>query len=118
MNEKPYDVTETMADMDGGAFMQRVSKAVQDTAFAVSNQDDAEARKGKVTITFDLEKIKNSRQVHVSHDVAFAYPTARGKRTENHKTATPMHVGNRGALTLFPENQAEMFGKDRQTEGA
>lgn len=32
-------------------------------------------------------------------------PTAKGKRSEENTTKTPLYVGRGGKLTLFPENQ-------------
>lgn len=116
MNDKTYDVTETLHDMDGGVFMQRVSRAVADTALAVASQDGANPRKGKVTITLDMEKIADSRQLRIDHDVAYAMPLQRGKRSENNKTSTPMHVGGRGELTLFPGNQTDWIGSSRSED--
>lgn len=99
------DVSTLFNDLDGGVFAERLSAAVRDVALGVVTN----SKKGKVTITLDIEQIGNSSQVQVKHQIKYVRPTAKGRAMEEATTSTPLHVGRGGALTLFPELQVDMF---------
>ena len=101
------DVQELMADLDAGVFSEKLGKALSDVAAAVIDHN----KSGQVTITLNLKRIGSSYQVAIGHKLAFTRPTARGKVSEENATETPMHVGEGGKLTLFPEGQGQMFTK-------
>jgi hypothetical protein len=101
------DITSLFNDLDAGIFAQRLSAALGDTAMGVVST----GKKGKVTITLDLERIGDSSQVQCKHQIKYARPTAKGKAMEEATTSTPLHVGVGGALSLFPESQTDMFAK-------
>lgn len=103
------DVPDFITDLDGGVFEKKVGRALSDVAAAVMDYE----RKGKVTITLDVSKLSSS-QVNVEHNIKYEHPTLRGTKTENDKTATPMHVGTGGRMSFFPEDQGQMFGKQGQ----
>lgn len=93
-------------ELDGGVFERKLSSVLTDVGAAVIEH----GKGGEVTIKLKLSQIGNSHQVSIEHILSFARPTLRGKRTEEDKTVTPMYVGTSG-LTLFPENQSQMFTK-------
>jgi len=107
MNEKkqPHNIVELIGDLDAGVFGQKMEHALHSVAEGVVST----GRGGKVTLTFDIKQIANSRQVAVKHKLAFVRPTNNGKTSEENTTETPLHVGVRGKLTLFPESQPDMF---------
>lgn len=102
---KPVSVTDILTELDAGVFEQKVSAALADVAMGVVGT----GKVGKVVVTFDLKQIDASNQVSVKHQVKFSKPTPNGKVDEENTTATPMHVGVRGRLSLFPENQETMI---------
>jgi hypothetical protein len=59
-----------------------------------------------------MKNIGESNQVAISHTLNFQRPTKRGKVCEEETQQTPMHVNPGGKLTLFPENQGQLFGKN------
>jgi hypothetical protein len=97
---------ELIGDLNAGVFAQQIERALSDTALGVVTN----GRKGKVVITLDLKRIGESNQVAVTHKLNYVKPTMRGRATEEYATETPMHVGPRGALSLFPHEQASLFG--------
>lgn len=106
---KPLDITELFHDLDAGVFNQRLSAALCDTALGVVTT----GKKGKVTITLDLERSGDSSQVLCKHAIKYARPTAKGKVMEEANTSTPLHVGVGGVLSLFPMAQTkDMFQAD------
>ena len=111
---KPYDVLDTLPDLDGGVFVRKLSRALADTALAVASQD-GKAKKGKVTVEFDIARLSdNGNQVVLGHKLTFSRPTKRGKATEQDATETPMYVAGNGAMTLLPFNQGDLF---KQAQG-
>lgn len=59
MSENATDITNVMADFDGGVFANQVSAALADAALGVVTNGD-KGRKGKVTIELTLERIGES----------------------------------------------------------
>lgn len=101
------DVQEFISDLDGGVFAEKLSRVLSDVASAVIDHGE----KGSVTIKIDMSRIATSHQVEVKHRLEFSRPTMRGAQSEHEVTKTPMYVGAKGALTFFPENQGQFFGK-------
>jgi hypothetical protein len=112
MQTKGTDISNVLAELDAGVFSQKINRALSDVALGVTQNGKA----GKVTITFDLKQIATSNQVNVSHKLIYVKPTGNGKVTEENVTATPMHVGPGGKLTLFPENQEKLFREGARTD--
>ncbi len=98
------------ADLDAGIFEEKLSKILSEVAGAVVDHD----KTGKVTIQLELKRIGNSYQIAIDHKLTYVKPTSKGKISEENTTQTPMHVGSGGALSLFPENQAQLFNKHGQ----
>lgn len=94
-------------ELDGGVFAERLSAAISDVAAAVIDN----SKPGDITIKLSMKRIGSSHQVAIDHKLIFNRPTAKGKVSEENTTQTPMHVGSRGKVTLFPENQGQLFGK-------
>lgn len=103
---KRTDINALFNDLDAGIFAERLAAAASDTALGVVTT----GKKGKITITLDLERIGDSSQVTCRHQVKYSKPTIKGRVVEEATTSTPLHVGTGGVLSLFPETQAEMFG--------
>lgn len=102
---------ELLGDLNAGVFAQQIERALSDTALGVVTT----GKKGRVTITLDLKQIGDSNQVAVAHKLAYLKPTTRGRSTEEYTTETPMHVGPRGAMSLFPYQQTSLFAP-KETE--
>jgi len=100
-------VEEFFADLDGGVFEQKLSAILSDVAGAVIDH----GKVGQVTIQLNLKQIGSSYQIAIDHTLKYKRPTSKGSISEDNQTTTPMHVGTKGALSFFPENQGEMFNK-------
>ncbi len=110
-NEKPVtnmtDVNHFLQHLDGGVFEQKIASKLSEVALGVMIHE----KKGKLVLTFDLENIGSS-QVGIAHTIQFQVPTKYGHRGETNKTTTPMHVGNAGKMTFFPDNQLGLFKRE------
>jgi len=100
-------VEQFVADLDGGVFEEKLSHILSQVAGSVVDH----GKKGKISIELEITQIGNGHQVKVDHKLKYSRPTARGTQSEDEKTSTPMHVGKGGAMSFFPENQHQMFGK-------
>jgi hypothetical protein len=106
-----FNFETVLPDLDAGAFSARLSAAVAATAEAVVHT----GKKGSVTITLAFERIGEGNQVMIDHTLKMVEPKARGKITDEDTTKTPMYVGARGALSIAPESQADLFMNRRET---
>lgn len=104
------DVGEFISDLDGGVFERKLSIALSKVAAAAVDNKKA----GKVTIELTFKQIPGTTQVHCEHTLKFVHPTMDGEASEKEKRTTPLHVGKFGKLSLAPENQLGMFGRDGQ----
>lgn len=91
------DVGEFLSDLSAGTLEQMLSIALSKTAAKVV---DHKPKKGKVTISFEMEGIDGTQQVRVATTLRFEHPTALGKAGEETTGADVMHVGRGGALSL------------------
>ncbi|WP_240669098.1 hypothetical protein [Dyella sp. M7H15-1] len=112
MSNTANNLVDIINDLDAGVFAQKMERAMFDVAQGVIDT----SKSGKVTISFEFKRIASSNQVAVKHKLEFLKPTKNGKSREENTTETPMHVGVRGKLSLFPESQPELF--DRQGHGS
>lgn len=104
-------ISDLIEDLDAGIFAQKVTTALAESALGVVST----GKKGKVTLTFDLARIGDANQVQVTHALKYVKPTSKGRVIEEDATSTPLHVGPRGHLTLFPESQQRLqFGDVKQ----
>ncbi|MDH0063189.1 hypothetical protein [Leclercia adecarboxylata] len=107
-NERLTDVPEFMGELDGGVFQNKIAVALSEVAFGVLNN----GQKGKVTLTFELDRMSNSveeKRVMIKHKLAYVRPTPRGKSSEEDSTETPMYVNRGGKLTILQEDQGQLF---------
>lgn len=105
--DRSTNVTDMFSELEAGVFEQKLSRSLSEVALGVVNT----GKKGKIIVTFDMAQIANSSQVKLSHSLKYVRPTNNGKVTEENTTATPMHVGVGGKLTLFPDTQERLFDK-------
>lgn len=101
------NVSEMMADLDGGTFEERLGRVISEVAGAVIDN----GRAGEVNIKLSLKRISTSYQVQIDHKLSYKRPTPKGTVSEDTISSTPMYVGTGGKLSFFPENQSQMFGK-------
>ena len=106
-NERKTDSEIFLSDLDGGVFKEKLEYILSEVALAVTNTE----KKGQVAVIFDFEKIKNSQQVQIGHELKYKKPKERGQITETDKRTTPMHVNRGGRMTFFAEDQTQMFTK-------
>lgn len=115
-NDRMTVVPEFLDELDAGIFMNKIAGALNATALGVLNN----GTKGKVTITFDLDRMSNSteeKRVMIKHKLAFTIPTARGKTSEEDTTETPMFVNKGGKLTIMQEDQGNLFEINGSIDG-
>lgn len=101
------DVEKFFSELDGGVFEEKLSAIISEVAGSVVDTN----KQGKIIIELDIKRIGNSYQVNVDSKLKFKRPTMNGDSSGTRKTATAMHVGTNGRLSLFPENQDQMFTK-------
>jgi len=101
------NVNEFIGELDAGVFEEKLSRAISDVAAGIVTQ----GKPGKVTVTLDMKQIGTSHQVAIDSKLVYVKPTAKGKVSEENTTQTPMYVGIGGKVTLFPEDQTQMFDK-------
>ncbi len=101
------DLPEFMNDLDGGVFAEKIARALSDVAAGVIDYDD----KGELTLKFKLSRIGNSYRVGIKHQLTYKVPEANGSYSQDNLTESVMHVNPGGRMSVFPENQHQMFGK-------
>lgn len=101
------NVNQFIVHLDGGVFEEKLSTILSDVAASVVDH----GRSGEVNINLKIKQIGSSHQVQVDHTLKYKRPTSKGNISEDNSTSTPMHVGKRGAMSFFPENQGTMFDK-------
>lgn len=100
------DVAELLSELGAGAFEEKLSRVICETAMAVMTND----REGEVVLKFKMKPISNV-QTKVMHTIEFKAPTPHGIKSEKNTTDTVMYVGTKGKMSIFPENQIQMFDK-------
>lgn len=97
------DFASILGELNGGVFEQQLNRALSDVAANVCTC----GKDGEVVITLKVKQIDESSQISLGHKLKYTVPKQRGKITEEHETATPLHVGMGGRLTLFPNSQTQ-----------
>lgn len=115
MSSNTYDFGQTLADLDAGIFLQKISQAVKDTAIGVVAHGD-NGKKGEVTIKLTLARIGESSQVAMSHTLKFSRPTKRGRVQEEDTTETALYVSPRVGLSIMPDNQLDFVNNTNKEE--
>ena len=108
---KQTDAPQFIADLSGGNFAQQLGIAISEVAQGVV----ANGKKGKVQVTIDIARIGESNQVNISHTLAYVEPTAKGKRSEDTTSETPMYLNNDGSVTIFANHTSQMFKEFERT---
>jgi hypothetical protein len=98
------DVAELLAELGAGAFEEKLARVIGETAMAVMSNN----REGEVVLKFKMKPISNV-QAKVVHTIEFKAPTPYGVKSEKNATDTVMYVGSKGKMSIFPENQTQMF---------
>jgi hypothetical protein len=49
--------------------------------------------------------------VNISHTLAYVEPTAKGKRSEDTTSETPMYLNNDGSVTIFANHTKQLFNE-------
>ena len=101
------EVNEFITDLDGGVFEGKLSRILSEVAAAAIDTDKG----GEVNVSLKIARIGSSYQVGVESKLSFKKPTKRGKVSEEETTQTPMYVGERGKMSLFPDNQDQLFDR-------
>lgn len=101
------DLPSLLADLNAGVFEQQLNTAISDIAANVCTH----GKKGELIVKFSFKRIGDSNQVAMTHAIKSVVPMARGRIIEESASDTPLHVGRGGKLSLYPEQQAEMFPK-------
>lgn len=104
------EVAELLGELGAGTFEEKLSRVINETASAVM----ANEREGEVVLKFKIKPISNC-QAKVMHTIEFKAPTLNGIKSEKNTTDTVMYVGQKGKMSLFPEDQMQMFSKRGET---
>lgn len=115
-NDRMTVVPDFLGELDAGVFVNKIAAALNNTALGVLNNGN----KGKVTLTFDFERMGNSveeKRVKIKHKLQYVTPTPRGKATEEDTTETPMWVNKGGKLTILQEDQGNLFSLGGEPDG-
>lgn len=99
--DTPWDAAEFLHELDGGVFMMKLARALQDGALACTEH----GREASVSMTIKLKQINEASVVNAAHKIAYKHPTKNGMQTEEDETKTPLYVGQRGRLSVTPELQ-------------
>lgn len=95
---KATDSTEFISEL-GGSFQHVPGQIISNVAEAVV----ATGKQGTISIDLNLKRIGESRQVNITHKLAFKEPTAKGSRSEDTSSETPMHVNLNGTVSMFAQ---------------
>jgi hypothetical protein len=104
------DIPEFFSELGAGVFEEKLARILSETASAVM----ANNKEGEVTLKFKIKPISSS-QAKIAHAIEFKAPTLNGQKSEKNLTDTVMYVGAKGKMSLFPENQTQMFDKKGST---
>jgi D-serine deaminase-like pyridoxal phosphate-dependent protein len=112
----PEQLNSLLEDLDGGTFAAKIAAALKASAESVANWG-AKGKTGKVSIDFTFARIGDSRQVDCVHAIKFITLTRKGRLIDEDTTSTPLYVGARGQLSLFPiQEQDTLFARGPRPE--
>lgn len=108
---KPTDVPQFINDLDAGIIEEQLASIISEAAAAVINISE---HRPKVTskVTLDLKFARNgnaANQVLVAVKLDYKIPKMHGTQSEDRTKVIPMYVNEGGRVTLFPDNQNDMF---------
>jgi len=108
------EIASFIGELGAGVFEEKLTRSIKETALACMANNKA----GEITLKFKITPI-NQSQAKITHGITTKAPTLYGKKSEENSTETHMYVNKGGAMSLFPENQTQMFtssGKVNQAE--
>lgn len=111
---KPTNAKQFISDLSGGVFANQLGAVISMVSEGVVKNN----KKGQIKITLDISRIGDSSQVEVAHTLAYVEPTAKGKRTEDTTSKSPMHFNAGGDVTLFANHTSQLFDEHKQHEDA
>lgn len=103
------DAAEFLLELGAGVYEQKLNIAIAETALSVMQH----AKTGEITLKFKISPISTS-QVRITHSIDTKSPTLNGQKIEKNTTDSIMYVYQKGKMSIFPENQMPMFGKQGQ----
>ena len=109
------DVSEFIADLDGGHFERMLAVALSQSAAAAIDHNPRGKAKSKVTLDFTIEQIAGTQQVRMSHRLIFKKPTSTGRSTDEAEGHTVWHVGKGGKLSLAQPSLLDKESRSKQT---
>lgn len=117
MNPNHTSIETLMAELDGGTLGPRLAAALAESALGVA-ACNTKTKKGKVTLEFTITPVGGDQtQVQIDHTVKFSSPTQRGKKQEDISTSSVMYVSNRGAITVLPNTNKDLFKPEEGVTG-
>lgn len=117
MNPNHTPIETLMEELDGGTLGARIAAALAEAAVGAAACND-KRKKGKVTVEFTISPVGGDQsQVQIDHTVKFATPTQRGKKLEEIATSSVMYVSNRGAITVLPNTNKDLFKPEEGVTG-
>jgi hypothetical protein len=113
----PEQLATLLEDLDGGTFAAKIAAALKASAESVANWG-SKGKSGKVTVEFTFARIGDSRQVDCVHGIKHVVLTRKGRFIDEDTTRTPLSVGVRGQLSLFPiQEQDNLFTRGTNNQG-
>jgi hypothetical protein len=106
-------IGEFIAELGAGVYEEKLEAVLKNTATTVM----ANNREGEIILKFKIKPI-NQSQCKVQHTLERKAPTLNGMITEKDTTETVMFVGEKGKMSIFPENQTQMFTKSGSVTSA
>jgi hypothetical protein len=100
------DIGDFISELGAGVFEEKVQQALKDAGYATM----AHAAPSEITIKLKISPASKS-QAKIVHSIVAKIPQLNGEKTEKNTTHTIMYVGEKGKLSIFPENQTDMFTK-------
>lgn len=105
--QREPNIISTIEDMDNGTLAQKLSTSLA----AATRGAIGHGKKGRVTLTIDIEQIGEAAQVQLTHKISSVVPTLRGKRSEEDTTQTAMFVNENGYVSIAPDAQVDFFNE-------
>lgn len=102
---KPTNLERFFGDLQGGTVEKQLAHALSDVSAGVVHH----RKVGTVSLKFKIKALGDGPSVMVSSTLEYSAPTSKGSRTEDITYDTQMVVNPGGNVTLFPENQVDMF---------
>ncbi|MCG7931932.1 MAG: hypothetical protein N0E44_18015 [Candidatus Thiodiazotropha lotti] len=108
---KLTDIPQFISDLDAGIIEEQFSRVISDAAAAVINISEHRPKvSAKVSLDLTFNRNGNgANQVLVAAKLNYKIPKMHGSVSEDRTKVIPMYVNEGGRVTLFPDNQNDMF---------